>query len=306
MYLTDSNTHLIMQLFRRTMLIAILVCVMLTGCTQTTEKSKKIQSLLSVGVSYQLTHPDRVFHLPYDLEEVSGLSYFRDSIIIAVQDEIGKLFFYDYNKGKLLDNFSFGKDGDYEGVEVVGDKIYVIRSNGDIYEINTKSKETRHIKTTLNAKNNIEGLTYDKRNDILILACKGSSDLGKKKNKGKSFFAYKLSEDELVEKPLFHLSHKNIRSFFKSHGVETKVSEFRPSGMAIHPITEEIYVLAHAGKWLVVLNKSYTIVGVSSLKHKLFRQPEGICFTPSGDLLIANEGQGDRGTLLYYKYDKGK
>lgn len=113
-----------------------------------------------------------------------------------------------------------------------------------------------------------------------------------------------MSEDKLVEKPLSHLSHKNIRAFLESQEIETKVSEFIPFGIAIHPITGKIYVLVHGGKWLVVLNKLYNIVGVNSLKYKLFKQPEGICFTPSGDLLIANEGQDDQGILLYINMSK--
>ncbi len=262
------NTLMIIRLQKRTILLAILVCEFLIGCTQTFESNKKVQTLLSMGVDYQLTQPDRIFRLLYELEEISGLPYFKDSIIVAVQDEKGKLFFY--NKGKLLDDFRFGKDGDYEGVEVAGDKIYVSKSNGDMYEINTVSKKTKRLQTGLSTKNNIEGLTYDRLTYQFILACKDSPDLGEKKYKGKSFFAYDLADDKLVSKPLFHLSLKKIRAFLATQKVKIKVSQFKPSGIAIHPITEQTYVLAHSGKRLIVLNKEYQIVGISSLRHRLF------------------------------------
>jgi uncharacterized protein YjiK len=36
------------------------------------------------------------------------------------------------------------------------------------------------------------------------------------------------------------------------------------------------------------------------LKRSIFPQPEGITFSPNGDLFIANEGDGDGGTILRF------
>jgi uncharacterized protein YjiK len=246
-----------------------------------------------------LNEPDYHYQLPYDLEEISGLFYFKDSIIVSVQDEDGKLFFYDYHQGKLLDDFRFGPDADYEGVEVADSMIYVAKSNGNLYAIDINTKEVTKHKVGLSIKNDVEGLAYDPVNKQLILACKGES-IGK--SSGKSFYAYSLSADEQPRASLFQLTKKQIKSYLKDQGIEKDIKEFMPSGIAIHPITGEYFVLAHRGKWLLKLNQSYELTGVVSLNHKLFRQPEGICFTPTGDMLISNEGQGGRGSLLYYKY----
>jgi uncharacterized protein YjiK len=170
--------------------------------------------------------------------------------------------------------------------------------------LDISSKNVNKIETPLNSKNDIEGLAYDKISNQLILACKGSSDIGDNDNKGKGFYRFDLTNRRLDENPWLVLPNKKIQKFIKSKGGKRKVSEFKPSGVAIHPITNEVYILAHGGKWLVTLSQSMEVSAVYSLKHKLFGQPEGICFTPSGDLLISNEGQGDRGTLLFYKYQK--
>ncbi len=287
---------------KRTISLSIILCQVLLGCSQSNTESSKPLKTTSVGIDYNLASPDKVFLLPYDLEEISGLSYFRDSIIVAVQDEVGKLFFYDYRQGKLLDDFSFGSEGDYEGVEVVDTMIYTVKSNGRLYAINTLTKEVYQVKTKLTSKNNVEGLAYDSKNHQLILACKASPSIGGKTQKGRAFYAYNLSTEEFSNKPLFDVTKKEIKSFFEKESVEIAVTEFKPSGIAIHPITGQIYILAHGGRLLVVLNQRYEIIGASSLRHRLFRQPEGICFTPEGDLMISNEGQKDRATLLYYKY----
>lgn len=277
----------------------ILICPLLIACTQIEKKREVPNKISNTLLGYNLIEPDYHHQLPYDLEEISGLSYFKDSIIVSVQDETGKLFFYDYREGKLLDDFRFGPGGDYEGVEVVDRMIYVTKSNGTLYAIHASTKEITKIKTGLSIKNDVEGLTYDRVNKQLILACKGES---LSKSSGKVFYGFKLSERGKVDKPVFEISKKQIKKFLKNEGIEKVVKEFKPSGIAIHPITGEIYVLAHTGKWLLKLNQSYVLTGVASLNKKLFRQPEGICFTPTGDLLISNEGQGDRGSLLYYKY----
>ncbi len=41
---------------------------------------------------------------------------------------------------------------------------------------------------------------------------------------------------------------------------------------------------------------------IKQLDKKTFRQPEGICFDPEGNLFISNEGQGGKANILIFKY----
>ena len=305
MSLIFCNPHDFIKQIGKTLILIVLIWPVMTNCAQENKNRNDTSSRSNFGIDYDLMNPDKIMRLPHELEEISGLSYFRDSIVVAVQDERGKLYFYDYNKQKLLDDFSFGNDGDYEGVELVDKMIYAVKSNGVIYIIDVNTKEIKSVKTRLKTRNNVEGLAYDAEKNQLILACKGSPSLSKQDKKGRSFYAYNLNKQQLIKKPLFNVTKKEIASFLGKR-YEKKINEFKPSGVAVHPITGHVYILAHGGKWLLKLNRSYDIIGVSSLKSKLFRQPEGICFAPNGDLLISNEGDGGRGTLLYYKYPNHK
>ena len=86
--------------------------------------------------SYDLESPVAIFRMPSILNEISALSMSLDGQrLIAVQDEEGDLFFLDKKNGKIVEEVPFWKDGDYEGVESVGDDIFVVKSSGTIYKI---------------------------------------------------------------------------------------------------------------------------------------------------------------------------
>ncbi|WP_332367946.1 hypothetical protein [Spirosoma telluris] len=88
----------------------------------------------------------------------------------------------------------------------------------------------------------------------------------------------------------------------KAAGIDPKT--YKPSGIAVHPITGEWYILNSAGKRLLITNRQAKIIYSELLDPKQFRQPEGICFAPSGDLFIASEGDGKKGYILKFEYRK--
>ena len=53
---------------------------------------------------------------------------------------------------------------------------------------------------------------------------------------------------------------------------------------------------------LLVINRSGEIITSVKLPKKLFKQPEGICFNPEGDLFISNEKKGKRANILQFAY----
>ena len=52
----------------------------------------------------------------------------------------------------------------------------------------------------------------------------------------------------------------------------------------------------------MILTREGTKKDLIELDDKLFLQPEGICFTPSGDLYISSEGDDKKGFILKFNY----
>ena len=86
---------------------------------------------------------------------------------------------------------------------------------------------------------------------------------------------------------------------------EDEKFRFKPSAAAIHPITGELYIIASVNHILVILNKDRSVKHAYKINPGLFKQPEGLTFTPNGDLIISNEA-ADKGAadMLIFKYNK--
>lgn len=256
---------------------------------------------------YNLKKPSEKYFLPYVLEEISGLDFVSEGLLACIQDEDGKLFLYDYHEKKIKTSIKFSRQGDYEGIAVVKDTAYSVRSNGNIYRfaINTEDREVYadEIETPLSRSNDVEGLAFDDVHNRLLLVCKGKSDLKDHKIKGKAIFAYDLEKGKFIKKPIFTITKSKIKSFLEEHKdnvYEEKRINFNPSGIALHPINKKYYIIASTGKLLIVTDKKGNIEATYPIAPGILGQPEGICFAPNGDMFISSEGEGDRGYILRF------
>lgn len=257
---------------------------------------------------YDLVTPEEKYFLPYVLAEISGLSYL-DNSALTVDDEKGRVFIYDFLKKDITHAIEFSRPDDYEGVEMVGDTVYVLRSDGDVYKFpftESKKADVVKIETILGKKNDTEGLGVDLKNNTLLIACKEDADVDEntRKVKGRAVYQLNLDGDTVETDPRFTVSKKDLLNFWtenRDFTYDDKRIKFKPSGIAIHPLNNHIYLLSSVGKLLVILNESGEIIGTLPISPRILSQPEGICFSPKGDLYISSEGEGDRGYILKFK-----
>jgi hypothetical protein len=80
------------------------------------------------------------------------------------------------------------------------------------------------------------------------------------------------------------------------------VANFMPSCIAVHPKTDEVYVVSSIDHSLAVYEKSGKLINFVRLNKTLFIKPERILFLQNGDLVITNEGQQGKTSLLRFKW----
>jgi uncharacterized protein YjiK len=275
----------------RTMIPLIIVCLTLTFSSTAQNKEQ---------FPYNLEAPDDIYLMPSVLEEISGLSYFGPNQLAALNDEHGRVYIYDIKERKIVQRIRFEGNGDFEGLELVGKDMFVIKSHGKMFRFNIDiDGVVETIESPFSSENNLEGLGYDKSSNNLLIALKESGDIKNVNVKGKAVYGYNLDSESFSKNPLFVLRDADLERVLGA-----KSTKLRPSGIAVNPINGDIYMIASVGRALVVFDKSGKPKNLTILKRSIFPQPEGITFTPNGDLFIANEVDGDGGTILRFEMKK--
>jgi len=276
------------------------------GCIIMEEEEKEKYIINSGEFQFDLYTPDKNFILPGRLQEISGLSYWKDEILLCVEDETGHLYLYDKRKEKVVNEIKFGKRGDYEGVANLNNKAYVIRSDGQLYYFEIKDEpEVNKVKLPFTSKNDLEGITQGHKKEGFYIACKNSPELLDNNIKGRAVYHYNVKKDKVKTKPYIHFTSEMFEKQLLEAGLKpSKHMPFLPSGIAIHPDTEDVFLISSVGKLLVVINKAGKIIAMAPLKRSLFRQPEGITFDKEGDMFISSEGRGKKGYILKFSNKK--
>ena len=83
----------------------------------------------------------------------------------------------------------------------------------------------------------------------------------------------------------------------EARGLDDK---FHPSSIEVHPETGALILVAARQEAMVELSSEGEILATRELKRKDHPQPEGLAFLPDGSLILADEGQGKRGTITRY------
>lgn len=270
---------------------------------------------------YKLNSPSKVFVLPAILKEISGITLYNETYLACIQDEKATIYLFSLETGKVIDKLDYKKDGDFEDIEIIGETAYLLRSDGKIFEIiqfENKNYILNKYKTSLRKKNNTEGLTYDYATNSLLISCKDESSVSNEiSNDFKTIYMFTLKDKKLIPEPSIVIHPDSVLSNLgyspfasippeieKKLNHSTGKLNYKPSGIAIHPISKRIYIISSVGKLLIVADFLGNIIFVEHLNKSIFKKPEGICFESNGTMYISNEGKKGKGNILKFKYQK--
>ena len=261
------------------------------------------------AIPYNLTKPEEKYLMPGELDEISGISWYGSGLLACVEDENGVIYLYDLQQKRVVRRIRFAGSGDYEDVAVIKQNAYVLRSDGTLFlrsmadlPSDGQTDLTMQFRTPLTSANDVEGLGYDAKRNRLLIACKEKQALSGQQVEGKALYEFDPDLRRLEETPLYQISWPAAGEKASGKKKEGEKKEnFKPSGVAFHPVSHQIYLLASVGQRLIVLHPNGSLAGTVRLEPRLFRQPEGISFAPDGTLYIASEGRDGSGYILRFQ-----
>jgi uncharacterized protein YjiK len=281
------------MLYRHAGLLLLFVAIAISRCTQPADAGIAYKS----PDGYDLNKPF-LMKLPVELDEISGLAFYTpDTSVFAIGDEFGFLYKIPLTKGKPIRKWKFSNQGDYEDLVMVDKVFYVLQSNGNItaFTFDDHNQILTQQQQFPASGNEFEILYFNHHIFKLVLLCK-DCETDKKK-------ALSAIHFNLLNKQYDDSASIDVTAIANMIG-EKKI-KFKPSGAALHPITDELYIISSINKLIVVCDRNGHPKQTYPIDPVLFKQPEGITFTPQGDLIISNEAAG-RGVanILFYKYNK--
>ncbi len=240
---------------------------------------------------YDFFSPEKVYQMPDILREISGIALVGQNRIFCIQDELGTVFQYDMRKEALVGEIKFTDEGDFEDIFIKEDLAYVLRSDGTVFTFNYRrfDEKVEQVTVPLNCPD-VEGICFNPQNNAIYFACKEHLDNGDEKEERVIYTAQPTD----LERPsrAFNIDLQELKEMTLERfpSIEEEDIKFNPSAIAIHPLTGETYVLSSRKRFLAIFNQQ-GLKDLYPLPKSIYRQPEGLAFTSSGDLYISSEGK---------------
>jgi uncharacterized protein YjiK len=279
------------------------ICVSILSCgNKTSARTTATESDAAYSADVKVL---QVWELPEELNEISANVLVGDDRMACVQDNDGIIFIYNLKTKAIENKITFAGKGDFEGLALVGKTYYVLRSDGFLYEVRPNGNQNPDVKTydlPLEASNNTEPMFYDAAHNRLLIGTKDTDPGG---NSGKGVYSFNLPTKTMSTVPVMMISSSENNGNNNSGSAEKKKGkkhngEIRPSEIAIEPRSRNIYVLNGPKSQLLLVDVSGKIKSITQLDKKIFPQPEGMCFTSSGELYISSEA-GKKGKAVIAK-----
>jgi uncharacterized protein YjiK len=237
-----------------------------------------------------------VWEIP-GLREASGLTLTNDGRLLVHGDERPTITELSTQSGQILGTFQLGakpRRADYEGIAVVDSTGYLVTSDGLLHEFAIPKSGQRSavleftvIHTPIGRACEVEGITYDAPNRVLLIACKHM-----KPSSRTAIFRWSPEERRMATPDRIQLDDSAIPKGLPA-------GELTPSTIDVDPTSGD-WVFISSPNQLMAVGGSDGRLRATSRISKKHRQPEGLAISADRTIYVADEGGKGNSTITIY------
>lgn len=246
------------------------------------------------------TKPSARWEMPKVLREVSGLALSDDGRLWVHNDESGIVVAIDHRTGAVVGSYRLGPllpRADFEGIAVAGDRLFMVTSDGVLYRMTLPARRAKEavlpfevIDTKLGAQCEIEGLSYDPTDRVLLLACK--TPRAKALARQTVVFRWSVVKGGLASPDRLTIPWGEL-----AKGRPGKA--FHASSIERDPTTGNYLLISSADHGFGLIDRAGKVLATGPIgRHH--RQPEGLAIAKDGTVFIGDEGHRGPGTISVY------
>jgi hypothetical protein len=236
------------------------------------------------------------------LAELSGLAFTSDGRLLGHGDEEAVISQIDLADGAPLERFAFTGPhgvlhGDFEDIQVVGERIFLVTSGGELYEGRERADgggvEAVRLSGGLEGVCSVEGMTWDQPSRSLLLLCKQARS---KRWRNEVVVLSVSSETGRIDEP-----PRLIIPEWELARV-TGAKHFNGTAMVRHPTTGTYILIAGPQHAFAEVDARGRVLAGGRLDPRRHRQPESIAIASDRTLLIGDEAAGKTATITGYAW----
>lgn len=281
-------------------LLGTTACRARTGAAMSPADSS-IVSRREARLAQALAAPDTGSHrtaiakwnLGKELQEISGLTLTGDGRLFAHGDEAARVFEIEYRTGRMIKSFGLGQTpvrGDFEAIASVGDSLYLMTSTGVLYQFKEgdNGSNVAYVSrdTGLKEACEFEGLTFDPRQNALLMLCKNVLTKGALKD---SLVIYRVPHSAISDSARSDSSLARITVPLEPIIGPNDWKSFHPSDITVDPTSGNYVIVSADERGLVEITPAGQLVSARALGRAL-AHVEGVAITKDHILIMSTEG----------------
>jgi hypothetical protein len=260
---------------------------------------EKATTFLKEDGYFNLAQSDQISLLPMGIESFSDIAFLDSTILICLQEDKSSLVLFDLYSNQVSTPININFPNKIIDFSRIDSTIILLDDQVQVHFLLPP-----YDSSSLLTENDILGdwksaatCIHESTKRMFILT---QNNFDVDNPVSNSIYTYTISKRKLNEKALFDISISDIEMFAIENNIATPQNKFtdlsdslsqlifNPSAMAIHPKTNEIYILSSENRSIVVFNQFGEVQDLFFLDEKLVSNPKAMTFHPSGDLLISN------------------